>query len=247
LSNKRPIIGITANAVLDESGRFENFWRSYVNEDYVVSVLKAGGVPIILPIIDDEEAIRKQLESVDAVVFTGGDADVNPKLYGEKALPESSEPNDKRDWFDLKMVKISEEMKKPTLCVCRGHQISNVYHGGTLYQDTSYIKGSNLVHNQYSTPDFLAHEITIEKDSLLYDILKKDKIWINSFHHQTVKEVAKNLKATAIATDGAIEAIEYKNSDYFFLSVQWHPEMMTSCGNEDMLKVFRRLIKETKI
>lgn len=247
MSKKRPIVGISANIVLDESGRFEDFWRSYVNEDYVLSVLKAGGVPIILPIIDDEESIRIQLENVDAVIITGGDADVNPKLYKEKILPKCSTSDDKRDWFDLRAIKIAQEMKRPTLCVCRGHQIVNVYHGGSLYQDTSYANKNDIVHNQYSTPDYLAHEVTIEKDSLLYDVLKKDKIWVNSFHHQIINKVAKTLKATAIATDGSIEAVEYKEPEHFFISMQWHPEMMTSRGNEDMMKIFKRLIKETKI
>ena len=247
LSKKKPIVGISANVMLDESGRFQNFWRSYVNEDYVISVLKAGGVPIILPVINDEKCIREQLENVDAIIVTGGDADVNPSLYGEELLPKSSAPNGERDWFDFKMAKIVEEIKIPTLNICRGHQVSNVFHGGTLYQDTSYADNINLVHNQYSTPDFLAHELKIQKSSLLYDILKKDKIWVNSFHHQIINEVAETFKVTAVATDGAIEAIEYKNPDYFFLSLQWHPEMMTARGDEDMLKIFKRLINETKI
>ncbi len=247
MSKKKPIIGISANVILDESGRFDDFWRSYVNEDYVKSVLKAGGIPVILPIVNDEEVIREQLENVDAIIVTGGDADVNPALYGEKLLPKSSAPNDERDWFDFKMAQIVKEVKKPTLNICRGHQVANVFHGGTLYQDTSYADNIDLVHNQYSTPDFLAHELKIEKNSLLYDILKKDKILVNSFHHQVINEVAEIFKVTALATDGAIEAIEYKNPDYFFLSLQWHPEMMASRGNEDMLNIFKRLIKETKI
>lgn len=247
LSKKRPIVGISANAILTEMRGFKDFWRSYVNEDYVTSVLKADGVPIILPIINNEESIRKQLESIDALIITGGDADVNPELYGEKYSEKSSTPNDKRDWYDLKLCKIAREMKIPTLCVCRGHQISNVYHKGTLHQDISCAIKTDIVHDQYTAPEHIAHEIIIEKDSLLYDILKKDRIGVNSFHHQIINKVADIFKVTALSTDGVVEAIEYKDSDYFFLSVQWHPEMMTSRGDEDMLKIFKRLIKETKI
>jgi len=247
LNNKRPIVGISANVILTEMRGFKDFYRSYVNEDYVISVLKAEGVPIVLPIINDEEAIRKQLESIDALIITGGDADVNPKLYGQEYTEKSSTPNDNRDWYDLKVSKIAQEMKIPTLCVCRGHQISNVYQGGTLHQDISCAVDTKIVHDQYTSPEFLAHEITIEKDSLLYDILKKDKIWVNSFHHQIINKVADTFKVTALSSDGVIEAIEYKEADYFFLSMQWHPEMMTSRGDENMLKIFKRLVNETKI
>ena len=147
----------------------------------------------------------------------------------------------------MRLARLVKELKIPTLYVCRGHQIANVFSGGTLYQDTSYADDINLVHNQFSTPCHLAHEVNIQKDSLLYEILQKDSIWVNSFHHQIVKDVPEVLKISAKATDGAIEAIELKNRDYFFLSLQWHPEMLTACGDEDMLKIFKRLVKETKI
>lgn len=247
MSKRKPIIGISANVILDESGRFEDFWKSYVNEDYVISVLKAGGIPLILPMIDDEEAIKQQVQNIDAIIMTGGDADIHPSKYGHELLPKTQSPNEKRDWFDFKLARIIKDLKMPTLNICRAHQVSNVFRGGTLFQDTSYAQGIDLVHNQYSTPDFLAHEVNIQKDSLLYDILQKEKIEVNSFHHQVIDEVAETLKASAISTDGAIEAVEYKNPDYFFLSIQWHPEMMASRGNVDMLKIFERLVKETKI
>lgn len=244
--NQKPIIGISCNVITDENGRFKDFWRAYVNEDYVLSVLKAGGIPVLLPIVDDKEVIKAQVENVDAIIITGGDADVNPELYGEKILKETSTPNPRRDWFDIELLKIIEELKKPTLCICRGHQIQNVFHGGTLYQDIGYVSDEPLDHDNLIAPDFLAHEIKINKESLLYDIIEKEDVSINSFHHQSVKEVGLSLKATAVSRDGVIEAIEYKNPEYFFLSIQWHPEMMASRGSEDMLKIFQRLIKEAK-
>lgn len=233
--------------MLDESGRFEDFWKSYVNEDYITAVLKAGGVPLMLPVVDDEEVIEEQVKNVDAIIMSGGDADIDPALYNQDILPKSSTPNKKRDWFDLKLAKIAKELKKPTLNICRGHQLSNVLRGGTLHQDTSYANDIYLTHFQHSAPDFLAHEITIKKDSLLYDILQKEKIWVNSFHHQIVDEIAPTLRASALTSDGVVEALEYKKADYFFLSLQWHPEMMAARGDKDMLKIFKRLVNETKI
>ncbi len=144
------------------------------------------------------------------------------------------------------MIKIAKDLKKPTLCICRGHQVSAVASEGTLHQDLSYTLNSTFEHDQYSTPDFPAHQIKIAKESLLYDILRKEELWVNSFHHQVIKDMPKGFKVTGTSTDGIIEAIEYENPEYFFLSVQWHPEMMAARGNEDMLKLFKRLIKESK-
>jgi len=245
LKIQKPIIGISNNVKLDDSGRFDDFWLSYVTEDYILSVLKAGGIPLLIPVVDDEDVIRAQLECIDAIIMTGGDADVNPALYAEKKT-KSTAPNDRRDWFDLKLAKITQELKIPTLNICRACQLYNVYLGGSLYQDISEANKNHEVHDWLPKPDSLAHKINIEKDSILYEILQKDTIEVNSFHHQSVKVVANSLKVTAVSSDGIIESIEYKDPKYFFLSVQWHPEMLVSRGDEDMLKIFKRLIKEAK-
>ena len=245
MSKKKVIIGIAGSLVIDPSIRFKNYWRSYVNEDYVTSVVKAGAVPYIIPVVNDEEVIKEQVKNVDAIIFSGG-SDINPLEYGEELLDKCGEIDDRRDTFDFKLAKIVQEFKKPTLCICRGHQVNAVLKGGTLYQDLSYANNTILEHDQYSTPDFPAHQIKIIKNSLLYDILKKEELWVNSFHHQFIKDMPKGFKVTATSSDGVIEAIEYENPEYFFLSVQWHPEMMAARDNEDMLKLFKRLVKESK-
>jgi putative glutamine amidotransferase len=155
-------------------------------------------------------------------------------------------PNNDRDNFDLKAFEFAKKLKKPTLCICRGQQVFNVFHGGSLYQDLSYAKGITIEHNQKSTPDFLAHEVDIRKESLLYDIFKEEKIFVNSFHHQIIDNVPSALKIVATSSDGAIEGIEYKQSEYFCLSVQWHPEMLAARDDVKMLKIFQRLIEEVK-
>jgi putative glutamine amidotransferase len=243
--SKKAIIGIAGSLLVDPSMRFKSYWKSYVNDDYVASVVKAGGVPYIIPVIDDDTIIKEQVENIDGIIFSGG-SDINPLEYGEKVLDKCGEIDARRDKFDFKLAKIAKDLKKPTLCICRGHQVNAVLNNGTLYQDLSYIEGSIFEHDQYSTPDFKAHQIKIDKDSLLYDILRKKELWVNSFHHQAIKDVPKIFKVTAVCTDGVVEAIEYKNPEYFFLSVQWHPEMMATRDNEDMLKLFKRLIKESK-
>ncbi|MGL4510573.1 gamma-glutamyl-gamma-aminobutyrate hydrolase family protein, partial [Cetobacterium sp.] len=99
------------------------------------------------------------------------------------------------------------------------------YFGGTLYQDLSLKKGSNIRHNQKLKPDLETHTVEIEKESLLYEILKKDKILVNSFHHMAIKDVAVGMKVTAFSKDGVIEGIEMREKN--ILAIQWHPEMLS--------------------
>ena len=244
MNKKKVSIGISGS-LLRMPSRFKSArYSSCIDDDYIKSVIKAGGVPYIIPVVDDEEIIRAQVENMDGIILSGG-IDIHPMEYGEELLSKCGEIDVRRDKFDLKLEKIVKEFKKPTFCICRGHQVVVVSNKGTLYQDLSYEKNSTLEHDQYTTPDFPAHPIKIETDSLLYDILQKDKLWVNSFHHQTIKDVPKDFKVTAVSSDGVIEAIEYKNPEYFFLSVQWHPEMMTVCDDKDMLKLFKRFIEES--
>ena len=244
--SKKPIIGIAGNVLTIPDHPFGEYWRSYVNEDYVTAVLQAGGVPYIIPIVDDKDVIETQLENVDGMIISGGDNDVNPKLYGQELMEKTVTPNDKRDFFDFYLASLAKKKKKPSLFICRGHQVATVSNGGTLYQDVSYAPNITLKHHYHPSPDFPAHLIDIEKDSLLYEIIGKEKIWINSFHHQLVKDVPRGYKVTAVAPDGCIEAIEPKTRDYFYLSVQWHPEMMAAKDNEDMKKIFKKLVEESK-
>lgn len=237
------MIGIGGSLMLDPLEQFKNYYKSYVNEDYVTSVIKAGGIPVILPVVADEEAIRQQLLHVDGIVFSGG-LDVDPSVYGESPLEKCEATDLRRDWFDLRLFKIAKELQIPTLCICKGHQIASVAMGGNLYQDLSYYPTKTLVHNQNSEPNFKAHKISIKKDSLLYEVLGKENIMVNSFHHQMLKDIPKDYQVTATAEDGIVEAIEYVDKNYFFLSLQWHPEMMAAKNDEDMLKLFHRLIQE---
>lgn len=243
--NKKPIIGITGNVLTIPGHPFGEYWRSYVNEDYVTSVLKAGGIPYIIPIVDDEDVIEAQLDHVDGMIMSGGDNDIQPSLYGQELKEKTVDPYPRRDYFDFILAKLSKKKKKPSVFICRGHQVATVSNGGSLYQDVSYAPGITLKHHLHPSPDYPAHLVDIDPESLLYDVLGKEKIWVNSFHHQLVKDVPEGYKVCAVAPDGCIEAIESEKPEYFYLSIQWHPEMMAAKGNEDMIKIFERLIKET--
>ncbi|MTI65758.1 MAG: gamma-glutamyl-gamma-aminobutyrate hydrolase family protein [Firmicutes bacterium] len=237
---KRPLIGISAELKVDESGRFPGYRRVYVNEDYIKSVELVGGVPIIIPLTDNEENIKKCIERMDGLILSGGH-DVTPLSYGEEPLQKLGNILPERDKFDLKLLKKAYELNKPILGICRGHQIINVFFGGNIYQDLSYIEGCKIKHDQYNLSNIVTHTVEVKENTILREVLGKE-ILTNSFHHQVIKDVAPGFIISAKAKDGVIEAIE-KKGEQFILGVQWHPEMMAVKKDENMLKVFKKLIK----
>ena len=242
---KKIRVGITSGLLPDNSGRFLEYWKIVLNEDYATSVIKSGGIPLILPTLSDVEDIKAQLESIDVLILSGG-VDVNPLEYGEEHLPKTGTPDPRRDFYEINLLKLAIEMKIPTLAICRGLQVANVTFGGTLYQDLSYQEGAKLKHDQWSQPSMATQKAIVSEDSLLYKIIGKKEVMINSFHHQTAKALGKDMKITALATDGVVEALEFIDNEAFFLAVQWHPEMMAAQDNEDMLKLFKALIESKK-
>ncbi|MCH4886836.1 gamma-glutamyl-gamma-aminobutyrate hydrolase family protein [Acidaminobacter sp. JC074] len=223
---KKPVIGISGSITILESGRFPGYRRTYVNEDYVKSVILAGGVPLLLPLTTDPEIVKGYLDLIDGLVLSGGH-DVSPLAYGEQPLQKIGHTLPERDVFDRLLIETALEKKLPLLGICRGMQILNVALGGTLYQDLDYVPDSQLKHDQYHDPSLATHEVSVDTSSKLFNIMGDKRVKTNSFHHLAVKDLGEGLVITAKADDGVVEAIEH--NDYpFVLGVQWHPEMMAS-------------------
>ncbi|MBU3101607.1 gamma-glutamyl-gamma-aminobutyrate hydrolase family protein [Clostridium sp. DSM 17811] len=239
---KKPIIGILGNLLIMENGMFPGIEKSYVNNDYIESVLLAGGVPLIIPVNSDEDVIRTQIDLSDGIIISGG-YDVNPIEYGEEPSQKSGFIYPKVDEFYLKAVKYAIDNGKSVLGICKGIQILNVLYGGTIYQDLSELDGCYIKHMQSSKRDVPTHSVYIKEDSILVNILG-DKVLTNSFHHQCLKNVGHGFKVTGTSKDGVIEAIEGDQAP-FVLGVQWHPEMMMK-SSQAMLNIFKELVKESK-
>ena len=219
----KPIIGISGSVIIDDGGMFPGYHRSYVNEDYVDSVVQNGGIPYIIPFNENEEVVKEQLLNVQGLILSGGH-DVDPHNYGEELKQKIGDVWPERDVFDMRLLKFAEENNIPVLGICRGMQIINVAHGGSLYQDLSYRKEKTLKHSQNQTPTLVTHTVKADPNSQIANILGKDKFLTNSFHHQLVKDVAPDFTVAAKCVDGVVEAIE--NKDASVIGVQWHPEML---------------------
>lgn len=229
---KKPIIGITPS-FYSLSERF------VLNLEYVESIKEAGGIPLILPYIEKSlDDVDEILSRIDGLLPAGG-GDVLPRFFGEE--PESTKfVVPQRDKFEIKIIKECYRKKIPVLGICRGCQIMNVAMGGSLIQEIN----TGIQHYQQAPGSEPTHTIYIEKESILYEIFKKQKIMVNSFHHQAVKKPGKNLYASAKSKDGIIEAIEAKEHP-FFVGVQFHAEYLWK-KDRKFLNLFKLFISKCK-
>ncbi len=229
---KRPLIGIVPD-YSEEKKQMELY------SNYVTSVEKSGGIPLILPIPSDEKTAEKFTALCDGFLFSGG-IDVSPKRYGEEPIPELGEVSLLRDEADFQYFRLAYESKKPIFGICRGAQVLNVCRGGTLYQDLpAQFSGKLLNHRQAEPGDVKTHEVLALKESTVAKAYGTEKFTVNSFHHEAVKAVAPGLTVTAKAPDGVIEALE-DFSYGFFVLVQWHPEKIFDVckGSQNLFRFF---------
>lgn len=177
-------------------------------------------------------------------MLLSGGVDPDPVLYGEDCLQNMGSMQPERDKFEYLLLAEFEKTKKPILGICRGLQLANIYYGGTLYQDISYV-GTKIQHKQKWQLDIATHDVDIlGKDHIFYEIFG-EKTRVNSFHHQMIKDLAPNITPIAKSKDGIVEAFQIK--DYpFFYATQWHPEMMSVRGNEKMKKIFEKFVGECR-
>lgn len=237
----KAIIGISGSILVNKGSTFSGYRRSYVNQDYVDAVLRAGAVPLIIPFNEDKESSFEMLKAVDGLILSGGH-DVDPKNYGEEPLLKLGEIFPERDEFDFALFRAAMELKKPVFGICRGFQVINVINGGSLYQDLSYADFVKIRHDQSDNPTQVTHSIELEADSFLRGILGSSSR-VNSFHHQIIKQPAPGFRPAAKSPDGVIEAIERIEGDSFVIGVQWHPEMLARVS-ESMQNIFNCFVEK---
>ena len=211
----KPIVGIMP--LWDEAK--DSIWML---PGYMDGITQAGALPIIFPLTSDEDELSHLIRICDGILFTGGQ-DVSPALYGEKPLDGLVSCCERRDEMEKSVLKISLELDKPILGICRGIQFINAALGGTLYQDLPTQHPSNIGHCQHAPYDVPIHSVELTKGSPLHKCLDVEILPVNSYHHQAVKNPAPELEVMAYSPDGLAEAL-YMPSQKFLWAVQWHPE-----------------------
>ena len=214
---KRPAIGITIENPRKEREVFR------LRDDYVRSVETGGGLPLIFAPGRPEDA-AELLDHVAGLVLTGG-ADIDPRIYGEAPHPELGPVHPERDAFEVALAREALRRDLPVLAICRGHQVLNVAMGGTLVQDIpSQLPGAGA-HDPDVERWQTCHDVEILPRTRLREILGTERVAVNSFHHQAVKTLGRELVLSARSADGVVEGIEMpRDRKRFVVGVQWHPE-----------------------
>lgn len=233
--SSKPRIGISLF-----SGREGHKVYTKVQYNYVQSVLDAGGTPILIPTVNDTERAADFVETIDALMLTGGE-DIAPLVYNAEPRPELGGVDLNRDRWEIALLNASEERSIPVLGICRGIQVMNVARGGTLIQDIQAETDSMIGHAPTHLPmESLHHTIEIEPSSRLASIFETQSLVVNSFHHQAIKTLGDNLRVTARSSDQIIEAVEDDRLP-FYLAVQFHAEALPPIDRE-YLRIFAAFV-----
>ncbi len=232
-ATRQPVIGLTGNFA-DGDAR--------LCEQYYMSVVRAGGTPVIIPPVADKDVIINTLDKIDGLVLTGG-GDINPLWAGEEPSPRLHGINHMRDKAELLTVRLAYNRQIPMLGICRGIQTLVTALDGEVDQDiaesfaaahgagrAAAAAGHSLIkHSQDADRSEPTHTVRISRESVLYSLYKTETLAVNSIHHQAVRASGRRFSVSAKAPDGVIEAIE--NSEFKpFIGVQWHPEWLGESG-----------------
>ncbi len=233
---KAPWIGVTPSHITSNSGVIQ----TSIPEAYFQAILRAGGIPILIPFEMDPALQAEFTSRLDGVMFSGG-GDIQPSLYGSQPHPLVSSVDPVRDQLEIELFKQTLNTGKPFFGICRGLQLVNVALDGSLYEDILDQRPHALRH-QYA-PEYprnhLAHRVRLEANSRIGALIPHHEIQVNSLHHQGIDRLAPDLRASGYAPDGLIEVVELPGYP-FGLAVQWHPEWLTD--SPDMQRLFSAFI-----
>ena len=227
MSSSPPLIGLTGHR--KAAGAIPGFPKSSADfeadvylADYSRAVIEAGGLPVNIPIDVDVELLIGRL---DGVLLSGG-TDVDPAIYGADPHEEVLDVEPARDELELELYRQAIAHDVPVLGICRGLQLINTAHGGTLNQHVPTHSRSDV---DYATG---AHGVRVEESSILAS-LYGPSLEVNSLHHQTVDRLGSGLVATAWSDDGEVEGVELENK---MIAVQWHPELLAGRAHDPLFR-----------
>ncbi|MDR3575528.1 MAG: gamma-glutamyl-gamma-aminobutyrate hydrolase family protein [Anaerolineaceae bacterium] len=233
-----PLIGITSGRESEN----EPVRHVSVPDAYIQAVLRAGGLPVVIPISIPEKDFADLRAHLKGLLLTGG-GDIDPARFDGRAHPRVYDIDQERDHLEIGLTQLAVRSKWPFLGICRGIQTINVALGGTLYTDIADQFPNALRHDYY--PDWprnhQAHPVRVLPESRLAGVMGMTSFPVNSLHHQGLEKIAGGLCPVAFAPDNLVEAVELIDSHPFGFGVQWHPEWMTDAA--PMQALFRAFIQ----
>jgi len=215
----RPVILMTSGTVPRDRGLRRN--DTIQGHNYAMAVQAAGAVPMVAPNVDAELA-DAYARTADGLMLTGG-VDIDPYRYGARPERDLGSVDRRRDAFELALYRAFRALGKPVLGICRGIQLVNVAHGGSLHQHLPAVEGTEQ-HAQKDLTGAPLQRVALSAGSRLAAAFGTEELYVNSFHHQGIDRVGEGLRVTARAEDGLPEALESDDGS-FVVAVQWHPEM----------------------
>lgn len=221
-ATERGAIRVALTTTLEAAAGDHSRPAVFLYTSYIHALEQIGLAPVLITPSHSPAAIASLLDACCGLVLSGGE-DVEPARYGEKPSPALGATLPERDAMEFSALDCALRQDMPIFGICRGCQVLNVHFGGSLYQDIDTQRPGHLLHQQLAPWGQRTHAASVQKDSLLYRTVGADELSINSFHHQAVKELGRDLRVVARAEDGLVEAIEHESRSWV-LGVQWHPE-----------------------
>ena len=229
MARSRPLIAVTSSEMRDPPVHLRKPQSDPARREmalglpYLEALEATGALPVVVPPLRFD-ALDALLDAVDGLLLSGG-PDIDPAAYGQRPHPRLGPTEPSLDAFELELTRAADRRATPTLAICRGAQLLNVARGGTLIQHLPDVVGTDVEHRQRERAETLTHPIEVAPDSRLAGVLGWREGHVNSFHHQAVDELGRDLRVTARAPDGTVEAFEAPERP-FLLAVQWHAEYL---------------------
>lgn len=215
----------------------KSLFHRYLQYKYTRPLQRArASIQLLMP-DTSAQAMSDAISHCTGFLFPGG-PDIRPELYGQTRQPGCGKPEPMRDAFELQLLRLAIEARKPLFCIGRGMQLLNVAFGGTLIQDIRLKQ--EYPHMDFANRSSATHPIELDPDSLVSHVLGSDAVTVNSLHHQAADTIGEGLWIAADSPEGYPEALEI--DDYpFCLAVQWHPEHMAA-GTPVQQKLFQAFV-----
>ena len=220
----KPVIGITCGNAPGTSRRTVEAPApiQYVQRPFIDCIEQSGGIPLLLPCLEDRDTNESLMEMIDGLLIPGG-VDADPRFFGGVPHAKIGTVDPEKDLLEIALIDGCSAAGKPVLGLCRGIQMIAIAFGGEIYQDLASEKPGAFNHMQNSPMTFPSHDVQIETGTLLYELMGNQQVVpTNSSHHQAVNEIPEQFTISGRTSDGVIEGLEHE--DGLLLGVQWHPE-----------------------